>query len=174
MSRFEGIPIREQPLLIRSIAFTVLFLLALAVSGLLLWVVLSSRDRKALAHLRRLRKRAETDPVAQKRLERLERRRKRRRKQSRAERITEFALLFMVVGIAVAALCAGVIPCWTDYVRKDHVVYTGEIEVVRYTRHAYVRLRDGTTLAGGFRLDESDTQATVVYARRSHVLLGSQ
>lgn len=35
MHHFGGIPIREQSLLIRSVGFTVLFLLALAVAGLL-------------------------------------------------------------------------------------------------------------------------------------------
>lgn len=174
MHHFEGIPIQEQGLLIRSVGFTVLFLLALAVAGLLLWVVLSSRDRKEQTGLRRLRARAETDPVARKRFVRLERRRKRRRKRNRAERITELVLFSLVVGIAITALCAGVIPGWIDYIRKDYVVYTGEIEVVRHTRHAYVHLEDGTTLIGGFGLDESDTRATVVYARRSRVLLGSQ
>lgn len=80
MRHFEGIPIREQDPLIRSVGFTVLFLLALAVAGLLLWVVLSSRDRKEQIAFRRLRVRAETDPVAQKRLVRLQRRQKRHRK----------------------------------------------------------------------------------------------
>lgn len=74
--------------------------------------------------------------------------------------------------MAVVMLAWGVIPGWTDYIRKDYVVYTGEITVYNQMKRSRIELEDGTTIWGRGDFNEEDTYGTVVYSRRTKLFLG--
>ena len=74
--------------------------------------------------------------------------------------------------MAIVILAWGVIPGWTDYVKKDYVVYKGEITVYQQTRRSRIELEDGTTVWGTGNFDQEDTYGTVIYSRRTKQFLG--
>ena len=74
--------------------------------------------------------------------------------------------------MGVAILAWGIIPGWTDYIRKDYVVYKGEITVYQQMRSSRIELEDGTVVWGIGDFDEHDTYGTVVYSRRTKQFLG--
>ena len=81
-------------------------------------------------------------------------------------------LLALCVGIAVCALLVGVIPGWTDYAKKDYVVYEGATGVYRSGKYSYIKLEDGTVIDGRAGLSYEDKYGTVVYSRRTKIALG--
>ena len=169
---FNGIPISEYGLLAHSVIFTIL-LLGLAVAfGFWLYVSLIMKNRKKRQHLRKLKEKAKGDDLAKKQLERIERKKKRRRKRENDNIITDILIWSMTICLAIVILAWGVIPGWTDYVKKDYVVYKGEITVYQQAKRSRIELEDGTIIWGRGDFDEEDTHGTVVYSKRTKLFLG--
>lgn len=84
--------------------------------------------------------------------------------------IIGFVLLFaLLISLATTKL---IFPALSDYVSKDYVVYQGSIEVTTGGRHSHVMLEDGTKITGTADLDDSDTYGTVIYSKKSKMILG--
>lgn len=173
MKEFNGIEIAEYRLLTESIFFSVFFVIGI---GLAIFFLIMTKDIRSKDNTKNLfyelEARAETDERAKKRLEKLKRKNKKKRKERRADAAFGCVLLAFCVGIAVCALLVGVIPGWTDYIKKDYVVYEGAIEVYRSGKHSYIKLEDGTVIDGRSGFSYDDKYGTVVYSKRSKITLG--
>lgn len=175
MSVYNGIPINESKLVANYVLFIFLFLLTIAAAVYLLHSQLNGRDAKRMERIKKLRAQAATDEKVAKRLAKEERSLKKRKKENRAERIGTAFLWCLIVCAGVLILVFGIIQPMQDHIKKDYVVYTGEIKVSPYiSRDAYITLEDGTVVYGGRPLSSEDTYATIVYAKRSRRLLGVQ
>ncbi len=171
MDFYKGIPIAEYKLLMLNIIFTALFV-ALLVAAFYLYASLNRRSKKDVQRIKNLSQKAKTDDAVRAQLERLERKNKRKRKRNRESIIFDIIVWGLIVVIGVAALSCAIIPTWTDYIVKDYVVYTGEIRVYRHMRYNRIELEDGTILTGGAEFTEQDTNGTLVYSKRSKIVLG--
>lgn len=174
MNEFAGIPISEWRLLVETVVFTLLFVAALVAFGFAVYTQSNLSDRRKRQHLHRLKERAKTDETARLRLEKQERKQKARQKRNRRNNLYDIFILILCGGLCLALLLLTVIPGWTDYCRKDYVVYSGEFSVYAMPRHSRIRLPDGTTIWGRGYFDTEDTDGTLVYARRSKILMGIQ
>lgn len=172
MNTFNGIPISDFRVLVHSIIFSILFLGLMIAFGFWLYISLTMKNPKERQHLRKLKEKAQTDETARRQLEKIERKNKRRRQRNKDNIITDIIIWSATVCLAVAILAWGVIPGWTDYIRKDYVVYTGEITVHKQMKHSRIELEDGTTIWGIGDFNEEDTYGTVVYSRRTKQFLG--
>jgi len=168
----NGIPISELRLIVHSVVFTLLFLSLMVASGFLGYASLKLKNPKEKEHLRKLKEKAQSDELAKKQLEKIERKNKRRRKREKENIITDAIIWSISVCLAIVILAWGVIPGWTDYVKKDYVVYKGEITVYQQTRRSRIELEDGTTVWGIGNFDQEDTYGTVIYSRRTKQFLG--
>ncbi|MBP3437119.1 MAG: hypothetical protein J6K61_04335 [Clostridia bacterium] len=91
-----------------------------------------------------------------------------------------FVANFIVIGILFCLIIVfgvfSVLPSWTDYIKKDYVIYIGDFSVndsnTKYGSH--ILLNDGTTLTGAADFDAEDTNGHVVYSKRSKITLGGQ
>ena len=137
-----------------------------------LYISLTMKNPKERQHLRKLKEKAQTDETARRQLEKIERKNKRRRQRNKDNIITDIIIWSATVCLAVAILAWGVISGWTDYIRKDYVVYIGEITVHNQMKHSRIELEDGTTIWGIGDFNEEDTYGTVVYSRRTKQFLG--
>ena len=172
MTTFNGMPISEDRVLALGIVFSILFLAVAVACAFLLYTSLTMRNPKEKERLRNLRKKAQNDELAKKQLEKIERKNQRRRKREKENIIADILIGSLSVCTLVAILALGVIPAWTDYAVKDHVVYTGEITVYHQMKRSRIKLEDGTTVWGIGDFDEEDTYGTVVYSRRTRQFLG--
>ena len=172
MKYINEIPISELRLIVHSIIFTILFIGLMAAVGFLLYTSLTLKNPKRKEHLRKLKEKAQNDDFAKKQLEKIKRRNKRRRKQERKNIITDVFIWSISVCVGVAILVWGIIPGWTDYIRKDYVVYKGEITVYQQMKRSRIELDDGTVIWGIGDFNEHDTYGTVVYSRRTKQFLG--
>ena len=168
----DGIPISELILIVHSIIFTILFIGLMVAVGFWAYTSLTLKNPKEKEHLRRLKEKARSDELAKKQLEKLERRNKRRNKREKENIITDIFIWSISVYVGVAILAWGIIPGWTDYIRKDYVVYKGEITVYQQMRSSRIEFEDGTVVWGIGDFDEHDTYGTVVYSRRTKQFLG--
>lgn len=168
----NGIPISELRLIVHSVVFTLLFLSLMVASGFLGYASLKLKNPKEKEHLRKLKEKAQSDELAKKQLEKIERKKKRRRKREKENIITDAIIWSISVCLAMVILAWGVIPGWTDYVKKDYVVYKGEITVCQKIRRSYIELEDGTVIWGIGNFDQEDTYGTVIYSRRTKQFLG--
>ena len=168
----DGIPISELRLIVHSIIFTILFIGLMVAVGFWAYTSLTLKNPKEKEHLRRLKEKAQSDELAKKQFEKLERRNKRRRRRERKNIVTDVFIWSISVCVGVAILVWGIIPGWTDYIRKDYVVYTGEITVYQQMKNSRIELEDGTVVWGIGDFDEHDTCGTVVYSRRTKQFLG--
>ena len=168
----DGIPISELRLIVHSIIFTILFIGLMVAVGFLAYTSLTLKNPKEKEHLRRLKEKAQSDELAKKQFEKLERRNKRRRRRERKNIVTDVFIWSISVCVGVAILVWGIIPGWTDYIRKDYVVYTGEITVYQQMKYSRIELDNGTVIWGIGDFDEHDTYGTVVYSRRTKQFLG--
>ena len=168
----DGIPISELRLIVHSIIFTILFIGLMVAVGFWAYTSLTLKNPKEKEHLRRLKEKAQSDELAKKQFEKLERRNKRRRRRERKNIITDVFIWSISVCVGVAILVWGIIPGWTDYIRKDYVVYTGEITVYNQMKRSRIELEDGTTIWGRGDFNEEDTYGTVIYSRRTKQFLG--
>ena len=173
MNTFNGIPISDYRVLVHSIIFSILFLGLMIAFSFWLYISLTMKNPKERQHLRKLKEKAQTDETARRQLEKIERKNKRRRQRNKDNIITDIIIIWSAtVCLAVAILAWGVIPGWTDYIRKDYVVYTGEITVHNQMKRSRIELEDGTTIWGRGDFNEEDTYGTVVYSRRTKQFLG--
>ena len=168
----DGIPISELRLIVHSIIFTILFIALMVAVGFWAYTSLTLKNPKEKEHLRRLKEKAQSDELAKKQFEKLERRNKRRRKRERKNIITDVFIWNISVCVGVAILVWGIIPGWTDYIRKDYVVYKGEITVYQQMKNSRIELDNGTVIWGIGDFNEEDTYGTVVYSRRTKQFLG--
>ena len=168
----DGIPISELRLIVHSIIFTILFICLMVAVGFWAYTSLTLKNPKEKEHLRRLKEKAQSDELAKKQFEKLERRNKRRRKRERKNIITDVFIWNISVCVGVAILVWGIIPGWTDYIRKDYVVYKGEITVYQQMKNSRIELDNGTVIWGIGDFNEYDTYGNVVYSRRTKQFLG--
>ena len=169
---FDGIPISELRLIVHSIIFTIMFIGLMVAVGFWAYTSLTLKNPKEKEHLRRLKEKAQSDELAKKQFEKLERRNKRRRRRERKNIVTDVFIWSISVCVGVAILVWGIIPGWTDYIRKDYVVYTGEITVYQQMKNSRIELDNGTVIWGIGDFNEHDTYGTVVYSRRTNQFLG--
>ncbi|MBQ9749879.1 MAG: hypothetical protein IJV87_04755 [Clostridia bacterium] len=168
----NGIPVSELRLIVHSVVFTLLFLSLMVALGFWGYASLKLKNPKEKEHLRKLKEKAQSDELVKKQLEKIERKNKRRRKREKENIITDAIIWSISVCLAIVILAWGVIPGWTDYVKKDYVVYKGEITVYQQTRRSRIELEDGTTVWGIGNFDQEDTYGTVIYSRRTKQFLG--
>ena len=168
----DGIPISELRLIVHSIIFTILFIGLMVAVGFWAYTSLTLKNPKEKEHLRRLKEKAQSDELAKKQFEKLERKNKRRRRRERKNIVTDVFIWSISVCVGVAILVWGIIPGWTDYIRKDYVVYTGEITVYQQMKNSRIELDNGTVIWGTGDFNEHDTYGTVVYSRRTKEFLG--
>ena len=174
MSTYNGIPISEYLLPVIYIIYIFLAVALMVAALFLLYQILSDRDQKSPQRMKKLRAKAETDEQAAKQLAKMERKKKRQKKKNWGNIIYYIFLFCLVVGCELFIIIGGIVPLLTDHVVKDYVVYTGEIKVCDNYRRPYIELEDGTIVWGGTILSEEDTYGTVVYAKRSKIVLGGQ
>ena len=172
MKTFNGIPISEYVVLVHSIIFSVLLLGVLAAFGFWLYTMKRMKNPKERQRLRNLKAKSRDDETAKKQLEKMERRNKRRRRHDREGVIVNVLIWCLSICFSVTVLSLGIVPSLTDYIRKDYVVYTGDIEVCIQGKRSYIELEDGTVVKGRGDFDSDDTYGTVVYSKRSKLFLG--
>ena len=168
----DGIPISELILIVHSIIFTILFIGLMVAVGFWAYTSLTLKNPKEKEHLRRLKEKAQSDELAKKQFEKLECRNKRRRRRERKNIVTDVFIWSISVCVGVAILVWGIIPGWTDYIRKDYVVYKGEISVYQQMKNPRIELDNGTVIWGIGDFNEHDTYGTVVYSKRTNQFLG--
>lgn len=170
---YKGIEINEGKLLANNTVFTLILLFLIVISVIAFFVYRNRENPKTKERRMRLKSKAHTDLNAKKQYEKLERKRKKRNKDDSANKSLVFSLLMLLI---VINLFAAVIPGWVDYIKKDYIVYGGdmtvEYEVHRYIRSSTITLEDGTVLSGVFYLDEGTHGETIVYSRRTKIVVG--
>ena len=134
MNTFNGIPISDYRVLVHSIIFSILFLVLMIAFGFWLYISLTMKKTKERQRLRKLKEQAQTNETARRQLERIERKNKRRRQRNKDTIIADILVWSLTVCLATVILAWGVIPGWTDYIKKDYAVYTGEITVYNQMR----------------------------------------
>ncbi|MBR3894078.1 MAG: hypothetical protein IKJ35_02910 [Clostridia bacterium] len=173
MYTFEGIPISDLKVLVHNLIFSIMFLVLAVVFGFWLYTSLTMENPKKKQRIKALKEKAKHDEAARKQLDKIERQNKRRRKRNRGNMIFDIFILVLSICCAGLLLFFGIVPGWIDYVKKDYVVYTGEITFHYKLRSgSYIELADGTTVWGGKgAFDSEDTYGTVVYSKRTKLFL---
>ena len=170
---YSGIEINEGKLLANNIVFTFILLFLIAIGVFALFVYRDQENVKAKERFKHLESKAKTDPNAQKQLEKLKRKRNKRKKDGILDKVLIFSLLLVLFSIT---LFVAVIPGWTDYIKKDYVIYGGDLsveyEVHRYIRTSTITLEDGTVLTGAFGLEDGKHTEAIVYSRRTKIVIG--
>lgn len=169
---YHGIELGEWRLLGCNIVYTFLFLLSAAVVIVVFATYHGDRNKKLEKRMSRLRERAETDPYAKNQLVKLERKQSKKMRRGLPEKIFMYSLS---LGLSLAFLSVAVIPGWTDYVKKDYLVYMGRVEVkYRLSGYSYscIIFEDGTTVRGTLDLDPGEHYAKIVYSKRTEIALG--
>ena len=172
MDMYNGIAISELRLIVHSVTFTILFLGLTVAVGFWVYASLKIKNPKEKEHLRKLGEKAQNDEIAKKQLEKIKRKNKSRHKREKENIITDIIIWSVSICLAIAILAWGIIPGWTDYAKKDYVVYTGEITVYQQMKRSRIELSDGTTIWGIGNFVEEDTYGTVIYSRRTKQFLG--
>ncbi len=171
---FNGIALAEWKLLL-VIIVTNAFLAACAIFTVCYFFAMRQRKNpKEEARIKKLRDLAETDEYAAKQLGKLERKKKHRRNRDRDLRTEAIFVNVLIIVLFFVTLIYITIPAWQDYTIKDYVVYEGEFEVFRTQRRSRVKLDDGTILWGSAGFDYGEHEGTLVYAKRSEIVLGGK
>ncbi len=174
---YKGIPLNEFLLKLEMIGFVVLLVMAL---GLLIGYAVISfrlRDRKnekEMARMRLLAKRAESDPVAKKQLERKLRKQENKKRREKSKRLSDI-FIFAIAFLLICGSLWGVITRVADYTKKDYIVYEGTVTVKTHQRRSVVTLSDGTVLwcKKSWALEMEDEERVVIaYAKRSDIVVG--
>ena len=170
-----GIPIAEYKLLGIAIIYTVLLLALLGGMLFLLSCSYEKPNPKKTARYKKLQAMAKSDVSAQKQLNRMERKLKNRRKHTRGEHVTATVVCTLAICWLLTTLFIAVIPGWTDYIVKDYVIYEGNYRVEHPSQKiSYIYLADGTKLTGSGGLPEGSENGTVVYSKRTRLVLGAE
>lgn len=172
---YGGVEINEARLLTHNILFSLMLVILLAVAVVAFLTFRSKKDPKTQNRIARLKQRSETDSKAKKQLEKLERKQSRRVKDSLGIKLLVFSLLAVLIFLNVFV---ALIPGWTDYVKKDYIVYDGELsgeyEVKRYIRDSTIFLPDGTKISGALGLDDGMHTEIIIYSKRTKIALGRE
>lgn len=171
---YNGIEISEFLLLFETIWISVLLLVLLTAVGFSVYYSLKLINRKNINNLKQLKERADNDEIAKKRLEKLERKLKRKKEKTKKEKFANIVFWAVVFSVVTFATGYGIVPGWIDYAKKDYVVYSGDFTVQITTRRTYITLKDGTVLYGNAGFDDDDIQGTIVYSKRTHIVLGGK
>ena len=189
MDFYSGVPISERVLLRDCIMLIIGVVVMIVIAFVFLKVMLKYWDKditpninKKTAIVKELESKDLTDKNIAKRLAQTKRQIKKYKKKLIDEIAIISIVLAMIVGFEIFAIAVGV-PTLKDYIKKDYVVYTGEFELVDpYWNDAYIELEDGTRLGDGVKgdnrfakytfLTEGKNYGTVVYAKRSGIVLG--
>ena len=170
---YSGIKINEGKLLANNIVFTLILLFIIGIGIFAFFVYRNRENDKTKNRIKHLEAKAKTDSIAQKQLEKLKRKRNKRKKDGVLDKALIFSLLLVLFAVT---LFVAVIPGWTDYVKKDYIVYGGDLcveyEVHRHIRSSTIILEDGTVLTGVFGLDDGKHTETIVYSRRTKIVIG--
>lgn len=176
---YNGIEIDDTKLLIWVIIST-LGLLFTVITGVVACFCFYDKENSTNAkRIKELRKKAVSDPIAAKRLVKMERKHKRKTKNDRLHKILVFSLISVLLFINII-FC--VIPIWTDYIKKDYIVYEGNISVEHDTVFVFPTSRktstftldDGKEISGSLALEEGQYYKIIVYSKRSEILLGME
>lgn len=168
--QIEGIVISQVLLIGVNILFTFLTL-ALIVAVIAFAYISRDPDvKKAKRRLRELQAKPNQAPSTRRKIAKLQNRLTKEKRERRQDWWT-YAIGLSVIAVLLA-FC--VIPGWTDYVRKDYVVYEGAFTVDRGGKQAHLILEDGTQLVGAIGLQEGTYDGKVVYAKRMKITLGGQ
>lgn len=174
---FNGIEIDDTILLVYGIISSFFLLVTVAAAIIAFLAFYNKGNVENSKRIKRLREKAISDHVAEKRLKKLERKHKRNLKKDRWEKLLLFSVILVLFFVNVV-FC--VIPLWTDYIKKDYIVYSGNFSVernvtigIKYSRYSYdYILEDGTELSGNMDLDVGEYNKTLVYSKRTKKVLG--
>lgn len=172
MRMYEGVPISDHRVLVQNIVFSVLFLVLAVVFGFWLYTSLTMENPKKKQRIKTLKEKAKHDEDARKQLDKVKRQNKRRRKRNKDTVIADVFILVLSICCAGLILFFGIVPGWIDYIKKDYVVYTGEITVHYKMKRSRIELADGTVVWGKGEFDSGDTYGTVVYSQRTKEYIG--
>ena len=168
--QMEGIAINQVPLIFVNVLFTV-FALVLMVALIAFAYISHDPDvKKAKIRLRQLQAKPNAGPSSHRKIAKLRNRLAKEKRERRQDRWI-YAICLSVIAVLLA-FC--VIPGWTDYVRKDYVVYEGSFTVDRAGKQSHLILEDGTQLLGGLGLQNGTYEGKIVYAKRMKITLGGQ
>ena len=170
---YNGIEITEIWLVVEYSILTILLLAVYVAVVFWLCLILSDVNTKNIKRMKSLKEKALTDEIAQKRLEKLERKKARKKKQIRQGRATNIIICILLFGVLVIGTGYTALG-WIDYVKKDYVIYIGEFEVSHEGQGYFTDLADGTVLYGTGGFDYGNNYGTIVYAKRSKIVLGGQ
>lgn len=171
---YNGIEINDTRLLVWVIVFSLILLFTIIVGVVAYFVFYNKENFKNAKRIKTLREKAITDPIAEKRLRKMERKHKRNLKNDRFNKVLILSLIMILVFINLF-LC--VIPGWTDYIKKDYIVYNGNLSVEcsiyvhKYLRTSTITLEDGTVLTGALGLEEGQHNKRIVYSKRTEIAL---
>ncbi len=165
----SGIKISEASLLTHTTVMSCILLLTVLLAIWALIIFCKDNDKENQERIQKLKHRAETDPSVLKQLANLKNRsQKSKRKAFVSALLVETFLIILIL----ANLFFAVVPGWTDFVKKDYVIYEGEFEVYNYTCEHFIILEDGTRLKGALGLDSGTYNDKIVYSHRSKFALG--
>ncbi len=171
---FNGIALAEWKLLL-VIVVTNVFLVFCAIFTICYFFAMRQvANPKEEARIKKLKSLAETDTYAAKQLRKLERKKKHRKNRDRDLRTEAIFVNVLIIVLFFITLFYITIPTWKDYTIKDYVVYEGEFEVFRSQRCSRIKLKDGTIIWGSAGFDYGEHEGTLVYAKRSEVVLGGE
>ena len=171
---YNGIEIAEWKLLFVVIFTNVFLLAALIIVIASYFIMREKRNKKEESRIKKLRELAQNDAVAAKQLRKMERKKKNRRNRDIELRTETIIADIAIIILFIISIFYITIPAWTDYTIKDYVVYEGEFEVFRTQKRGRIRLEDGTVLSGSAGFEYGEHEGTLVYARRSNVVLGGE
>lgn len=181
MRTYHGIPISESYLFVHNMVFTALLLVAIGVAIVLLVCSTYKNGQEEKARIKKekrmvenLSKKAADDPMAQKQLKKLKKRQENQKQRTKQDMICNLLIWGLSLLVTVFLLVADVLPGWTDYIVKDYAIYQGSLEVTITQKKDRITLEDGTVLYGNGDLDKDDTYGTIVYSKRSKLVLGTK
>lgn len=175
MTDISGIKLDESLLLYNTILMTVLFIIAVGCIILLVAVNIRAKKTKESKRIQKLKKAARDDINARRELDRRLRKRRNRRNHTVKSELAAVALIVILAAVSTVMLVFCVIPGWTDFIKKDYVVYNGEFEITqRYSGkgNTFIDLSDGKVIKGHWWQLDNVADGTVVYAKRSEYLVG--
>lgn len=169
---YYGIELSEGRLLANNIAFSFIFIAMIVISIFAYFVFRDKQYKKNVERIKALKEKAVNDPIAEKRLRKMER----KHKHLKNYRLKKILSLALIVLLTLLCLFVAIIPGWTDYIKKDYIVYgnglPNEYVVHSDLRKSTVILQDGTVLYGSSNFDDGTYHGKIVYAKRSKFIVG--
>ena len=170
---YNGTLLNDSRLLFITIVMTILlivFIAALAVYFIFIRNFSTTSTKKESERIKRLEKDAKENSALKKQLDKLKRKRANRNKRAGNSIWLDVIVSVLASFCIFLNLFCCVIPGWTDYALKDYVVYTGSYESTYTSKSYYTILPDGTQITGG-RFNRGTNYGTVIYAKRSLILI---